>query len=285
MLLGHRFYDPSVGRFLTRDPIKDGRNWYGYGGGYGNPVNSVDPDGLHWVHIIRNGAKQIKYLIFPGNKQLYAALDELGEDAKRYIVKDPRRHKGGPEHWQVRDSDGVVDPRIEEWHLTTKAQAEEAAESGAIGWEGWTPGKRQRGSPWKGILMLFIGLLLVDPVMAGEGLGEAIDGPVGECSDGYDGWTYGGTGRDSPNTTYERDLLPLVREYSDRILCQSRECECTGHLAIIGSGTWSPFRTRSGTKFGANFFGDSPECLRAFQGDRQHTGARSIRGGLYFPLI
>jgi|GEM_PF-6200313 len=46
MLLGHRFYDPSVGRFLTRDPIKDGRNWYGYGGGYGNPVNSVDPDGL-----------------------------------------------------------------------------------------------------------------------------------------------------------------------------------------------------------------------------------------------
>ena len=46
MLLGHRFYDPSVGRFLTRDPIKDGRNWYGYGGGWANPVNSVDPDGL-----------------------------------------------------------------------------------------------------------------------------------------------------------------------------------------------------------------------------------------------
>jgi len=46
MLLGHQFYDPSVGRFLTRDPIKDGRNWYGYGGGYGNPVNSVEPDGL-----------------------------------------------------------------------------------------------------------------------------------------------------------------------------------------------------------------------------------------------
>jgi len=45
MLLGHRFYDPSVGRFLTRDPIKDGRNWYGYGGGWANPVNSVDPTG------------------------------------------------------------------------------------------------------------------------------------------------------------------------------------------------------------------------------------------------
>ena len=25
MLLGHRYYDPSTGRFLTRDPVKDGR--------------------------------------------------------------------------------------------------------------------------------------------------------------------------------------------------------------------------------------------------------------------
>ncbi len=27
-LLGHRYYDPTTGRFLSRDPIKDGRNWY-----------------------------------------------------------------------------------------------------------------------------------------------------------------------------------------------------------------------------------------------------------------
>ena len=52
MLLGHRFYDPSVGRFLTRDPIKDGRNWYGYGGGYSNPVRGADPDGLLLLDII-----------------------------------------------------------------------------------------------------------------------------------------------------------------------------------------------------------------------------------------
>jgi hypothetical protein len=31
LLLGHRYYDPSVGRFLTRDRVKDGRNWYVYG--------------------------------------------------------------------------------------------------------------------------------------------------------------------------------------------------------------------------------------------------------------
>ena len=29
-LLGHRLYDASTGRFLTRDPIQDGRNWYVY---------------------------------------------------------------------------------------------------------------------------------------------------------------------------------------------------------------------------------------------------------------
>ena len=48
-LLGHRYYDPSTGRFLTRDPIKDGRNWYAYGSGQGAPTNFTDPDGLEPV--------------------------------------------------------------------------------------------------------------------------------------------------------------------------------------------------------------------------------------------
>jgi RHS repeat-associated protein len=53
MLLGHRYYDPSTGRFLTRDPIKDGRNWYSYGGGDGAPTGFVDPTGLQ-SHQIRD---------------------------------------------------------------------------------------------------------------------------------------------------------------------------------------------------------------------------------------
>ena len=44
MLLGARYYNPSVGRFMTLDPIKDGVNWYEYCGR--NPINSVDPFGL-----------------------------------------------------------------------------------------------------------------------------------------------------------------------------------------------------------------------------------------------
>jgi len=43
-LLGHRYYDPSIGRFVTRDPVRDGINWYAYGGN--NPVNVIDPQGL-----------------------------------------------------------------------------------------------------------------------------------------------------------------------------------------------------------------------------------------------
>ena len=38
-LLGHRYYDPSAGRFLTRDPIGSGRNWYTY----------CDDNRLRWV--------------------------------------------------------------------------------------------------------------------------------------------------------------------------------------------------------------------------------------------
>ena len=39
-----RYYNPSLGRFTTEDPAKDGNNWYSYCAG--NPVNSWDPSGL-----------------------------------------------------------------------------------------------------------------------------------------------------------------------------------------------------------------------------------------------
>ncbi len=44
VLMGHRYYDSRIGRFLTQDPIRDGDNWYAYVGN--NPVNEVDPLGL-----------------------------------------------------------------------------------------------------------------------------------------------------------------------------------------------------------------------------------------------
>jgi len=45
-LLGHRYYDASTGRFLTRDPIGDGSNWYAHCSN--RPLRGVDPSGLEW---------------------------------------------------------------------------------------------------------------------------------------------------------------------------------------------------------------------------------------------
>ena len=44
LLLGHQYYDASVGRFLTADPARAGDNWYAYCGN--NPLNGTDPEGL-----------------------------------------------------------------------------------------------------------------------------------------------------------------------------------------------------------------------------------------------
>ena len=49
LLLGHRYYDASVGRFLTADPAKAGGNWYAYCGN--NPLRGTDPEGLWTVGI------------------------------------------------------------------------------------------------------------------------------------------------------------------------------------------------------------------------------------------
>lgn len=75
VLLGVRYYDPLIGRFITQDPSRDGLNWYAYADG--NPVNMGDPEGagakeviawpfvklgqgIHWVASgIWNGAKRV----------------------------------------------------------------------------------------------------------------------------------------------------------------------------------------------------------------------------------
>jgi RHS repeat-associated protein len=50
-LLGHRYYDPTLGRFLTRDPAEDGRNHHTYC--WNNPVSGVDPDGFQVLPLFR----------------------------------------------------------------------------------------------------------------------------------------------------------------------------------------------------------------------------------------
>lgn len=57
-LLGHRYYEADTGRFLTRDPIKDGRNWYGYC--ENGPVGAVDSDGLNKYVVIGDTGYMIR---------------------------------------------------------------------------------------------------------------------------------------------------------------------------------------------------------------------------------
>ena len=57
MLLGARYYDPLIGRFITKDPARDGMNWYEYAGN--NPVVSCDPTGK--AYMTYDGSKLTLY--------------------------------------------------------------------------------------------------------------------------------------------------------------------------------------------------------------------------------
>ncbi len=46
VLMGHRYYDSRIGRFISQDPAGDGDNWYAYC--ENDPVDNTDPEGL-WV--------------------------------------------------------------------------------------------------------------------------------------------------------------------------------------------------------------------------------------------
>ncbi|WP_347243986.1 RHS repeat-associated core domain-containing protein, partial [Thermogutta sp.] len=83
--LGVRFYDPEVGRFTSRDPVRDGLNWYVYGADI--PNCAVDPFGDKWRLI-----DWIKHYFFGGGRPVDLAdvglLDDLRAelDAKGYTA-------------------------------------------------------------------------------------------------------------------------------------------------------------------------------------------------------
>ncbi len=54
-LLGHRYYDASTGRFLSKDVAKDGKNWYMYSGN--NAPGYADNDGRRAFVINYRGGK------------------------------------------------------------------------------------------------------------------------------------------------------------------------------------------------------------------------------------
>jgi RHS repeat-associated protein len=67
-LLGHRYYDSSTGRFLTRDPAQDGRNWFVYC--ESNPVRNIDANGKNVEVIIWNPFPKV-IIKFPPPKPFF----------------------------------------------------------------------------------------------------------------------------------------------------------------------------------------------------------------------
>jgi RHS repeat-associated protein len=48
--MGHRYYDPQLGRFTQPDPSGQETNLYLYAGG--DPINNIDPSGLGWLDTL-----------------------------------------------------------------------------------------------------------------------------------------------------------------------------------------------------------------------------------------
>ncbi|MBX7134591.1 MAG: hypothetical protein K1X67_18130 [Fimbriimonadaceae bacterium] len=117
-LLGHRYYEADTGRFLTRDPIKDGRNWYGYCGN--GPLVMADPTGLapSWLenafksiknfasevgHIIKGGIKVI--VIVPAVIEFYNAIDQAKHE-KDYFIEYRKRVTDAVDNGQLSEERG-----------------------------------------------------------------------------------------------------------------------------------------------------------------------------------
>ncbi|MFY9235309.1 MAG: RHS repeat-associated core domain-containing protein, partial [Fimbriimonadaceae bacterium] len=99
-LLGHRYYDGSTGRFLTRDPIQDGRNWYAYC--ESNPLRFIDPNGKQflatiaadrshaWIIFDDIWGNSVTYGLWP-NKWLQVDAEKgRPPEASRSIIVDKR---------------------------------------------------------------------------------------------------------------------------------------------------------------------------------------------------
>lgn len=101
-LLGHRYYDASIGRFLTRDPIKDGRNWYTYCGN--DPLGRYDGSGLNLIGTI----KKIWSNVWNNKKELAGrvAAAMVDEEVKSPDIPDlptpppPRNNSRGEDQEQ-----------------------------------------------------------------------------------------------------------------------------------------------------------------------------------------
>ena len=77
----HRYYDPSLGRYITEDPVRDGLNWYAYAGS--NPVGNIDPLGLADKGEITGERTGFRYYIKTNDRRIYEGIVENEKGVKR----------------------------------------------------------------------------------------------------------------------------------------------------------------------------------------------------------
>ena len=140
-LLGHRYYDPSTGRFLTRDPAKDGRNWVAYCGN--NPLKSVDPDGRFAMALglfavpVLGEILAVGVIVVGGTSIIAKGLDYA---ADRVRNADPQPLEGG--------DDAPADyPTVPCPWLSGEVPAEDAP---PIDWDRRGPKENYRNPEWPG---------------------------------------------------------------------------------------------------------------------------------------
>jgi RHS repeat-associated protein len=95
-LLGDRYYDPSLGRFLTRDIAKDGRNWYVYCGN--DPIAKADPAG------------RLVFLLVVGAFALFTVLGTNNAEAPMVTDTPADRERHGRElnEWKLQVANFIV---------------------------------------------------------------------------------------------------------------------------------------------------------------------------------
>ena len=85
---GFRDYLPESNRWMASDPIRNGANWYAYGGN--DPANYVDPWGLSEVYAAEPGWPCVsgisKYEFFDVCL-LHAAWDRSNPDSEDVVVR------------------------------------------------------------------------------------------------------------------------------------------------------------------------------------------------------
>jgi len=96
----NRYYDPTTGRYISVDPLRQGLNHYVYS--FGNPIGYIDPEGLCTLRIV-GGASEIVagILLIPGTGGLgTAAAIVIIANGLDNLVAGTRSAIGGPEGYQ-----------------------------------------------------------------------------------------------------------------------------------------------------------------------------------------